>query len=140
MLKFIETVSTDGEFIFQMSSECNKIVIGVYPVIYGFRVRAGFIGDMFYYLDYCCGNEQGDIELIFSAVKNILEQRSIDDRQLFNFPHQEYKPFMKNITEFKQLISEINKETYQRVKLDNIHIKKTLYMINVLGYDMFKSK
>jgi hypothetical protein len=139
MFKFLESEPTDNEFLYQMSSECNTIVIGVYPVIYGFRVRAGYIGDFYYHLDYCCGNNLSDVELIFSAVKNILEQRE-NNSNLFKFPQQYRKPFMKNEEEFKQLISMIDKDSYHRIKLDNLHLNKTLYMINVIGYTNFLSK
>jgi hypothetical protein len=134
MYKFKEGTSdtTGDEFLFHMHTECNTLVLGVYAVIYGFRVRAGYIGDFSYNLDYCCGNDKGDVELIFSAVKNIIEQRS--ENPFAGFPRQDMKPFMKNKTEFKQLIGMIDKPTYQRVLLPDIHSIKRDYLSNHFGH------
>jgi hypothetical protein len=124
--------STDDGFVFHMVSECDNLVIGVYPVIFGFRVRAGFKNDYSYGIDYCCGNSKGDVELIFSVVKNIIEQRS--ENPFAGFPRQDMKPFMKNKTEFKQLIGMIDKPSYQRVLLPDIHSIKRDYLSNHFGY------
>jgi hypothetical protein len=136
MYRFKQGISdpTDDGFMYHAITDCetNPLVIGVYPVMYGFRVRAGYKGEMSYSLDYCCGNEKGDVELIYSAVKNIIEQRS--EKPFIGFPVQNQKPFMRNEVEFKQLLDMIDKTTYVRQHMPDIHEIKRSYMHNHFGH------
>lgn len=120
MLKFKEVEpDQDAAFLYEMRSECNQVTIGVYPVIYGYRVRAGMVGDMFYFLDYCCGNQQDMVEAIFSVTKNILEQREVD-KGLWDFPRQDLKPFYKNPKEFAEFTAMADEKTFEVKKIPNL--------------------
>lgn len=121
MLKFKETQPTEETgFLYQMISECGKVEIGIFPVIYGFRVRAGYVGDGSCRLDYCCGNSQIMTEILFSMVKNVLEQREAG-RSLWIFPKQVRKPFFQNDHEFTEFISMIDSGTFERILLPDLH-------------------
>ena len=51
-MKFIP--AEDTEDIYQrLVSEDGKIEMGIYPVIFGYRVRAGYVGSMICQLDWC---------------------------------------------------------------------------------------
>lgn len=35
----------------------GRVEMGLYPVIFGWRVRAGLVGEMSYHCDWCCGDD-----------------------------------------------------------------------------------
>lgn len=57
-------------------SEGGGVHIGVHRVIYGFRVRAGYRGDLLgCYCDWCGGANWKDVERLYSLCLAILSQR-----------------------------------------------------------------
>lgn len=130
-MEFKETefsVILSEDLLFKIESTCGRIEIGVYPVIFGFRIRAGFApNEGFYELDYCCGNEQKSVELIYSVVKNILEQKDYSPGMFSTFPRQDRKPFFNDVVNYGTFLS-LMKEPYTPVKLPDIHSAKTLYL------------
>lgn len=77
----------------RLVSEDGTIEIGIYPVMFGYRVRAGFIGGFSTELDWCGGDNQTQVELLYSIAKSILESQG-------NFngmpPFSKIKPFFKD--------------------------------------------
>lgn len=66
----------DSEYLYcRLQSEDGKIEMGVYPVMFGYRVRAGYVDSGYYNLDWCCGANQGLVEWVYAALKTILENR-----------------------------------------------------------------
>lgn len=53
----------------------GELELGIWPVLFGMRVRAGYIGDPCALLDWCAGNDQRLLNWCFSAAKNILENQ-----------------------------------------------------------------
>lgn len=75
-MKLIPAPDHHENQIFQrLVSEDGKIEMGIYPVMFGFRVRAGYVGDYGVLMDWCGGANQGQVELLYSIAKNILEHR-----------------------------------------------------------------
>lgn len=98
----------DGIDLFAcLVSDCERIHMGVYPVIFGYRIRAGFYESrkQFYELDYCCGNLQSNVELMYSMVKNILEQQEYSSNIFRCFPYQESKPFFTDIENWLKCVA-----------------------------------
>lgn len=66
----VETAKTNTSdlthVIEHIDSKGRVIVLGVYPVLFGLRVRAGYKGDMYYHIDWCCGDNM-DLALITLA-------------------------------------------------------------------------
>lgn len=57
-------------------SENNYVRIGVYRVMFGFRVRAGFCHDSFEcVLDWCGGGNWKDVERLYSLCVAVLSNR-----------------------------------------------------------------
>jgi hypothetical protein len=74
-MKFKKTTD-DKTYLFERRiSENGLIEIGVYPVMFGYRVRAGFAGSQSYELDYCGGADQKMVELLYSATLTMLSQK-----------------------------------------------------------------
>jgi hypothetical protein len=66
----------DNEAYFErLVSEDGKIELGVYPVMFGYRVRAGFTTNEWSEIDWCGGDDQGQVEMLYSFAKNILEKQ-----------------------------------------------------------------
>jgi len=76
---FHRHVSTDG-----------TVEVGVYAVLFGFRVRAGMVGHSWCELDYCGGADQETVERIYSAVLATLETQERPNWDVF--PTQVRKP------------------------------------------------
>jgi hypothetical protein len=47
--------------------------IGIYPVAYGYRVRAGIVGNGWVTIDYCAASQQTFLGQLYAVVQGILE-------------------------------------------------------------------
>lgn len=57
----------------------KNIIMGIYPVMYGYRIRAGYYNLNFYELDWCAGNEIEHINILYSMCYYCLSKRSVND-------------------------------------------------------------
>lgn len=80
----------------------GRVEIGVYRVIFGYRVRAGYVGSGFYHIDYCCGADQDWIRRVYAAVLTVLTAREEQDA-FKGFPVQTYKPMSEDYACFVSL-------------------------------------
>lgn len=101
----------------RLVSEDGKIEMGIYPTIYGFRIRAGKVGSMFYYLDWCCGARQNDVEMVYAVMKRILESREADKAFEGLRGHSDIKPLMLDPDFFGWMMQEVSK-TFKDVSED----------------------
>jgi hypothetical protein len=95
---------------------CEKVEIGVYPVLFGYRIHAGKINNGYYDLDYCCGADQKNVNLMLSLVKTILEKNDLNFRI---FPMQNRKPVFTDVDCFMKLI-ELGGENLEIVEAENV--------------------
>lgn len=121
------TTELDEGLLFKSVSECGRIEMGVYPVLFGFRIRAGFAGYMCYEIDYCCGSEQEDVEFIYTMTRNILEQQEFSRKVFEVFPFQERKPFFTDVENFA-LFLKLIKPDFIDIKLPDIYAAKREYL------------
>lgn len=91
-----------------------NVEIGIHPVIYGWRVRAGYIGDDWCHLDYCCGSDPIMLKFILSVCKTILETNGCDFKV---FPRQHVKPITSDAHCFSELISLMDASKFEMVDL-----------------------
>lgn len=97
-------------------SQDGRIELGIHPVIFGYRVRAGFINSGMYELDWCGGDKQSDIELLFTVAKRILTDRT----DFKGIPaHSKIKPFYKD-SEFVTIITELSAAVKNNIELEKI--------------------
>lgn len=91
----------------RLVSEKGLVEVGVYRVLYGFRVRAGFVGEMGATLDWCAGGEWLNVERLYSLCVAILSTRE-ENRSCFDgLPRfSSIKPFF-NDEEFVRIIGEL---------------------------------
>lgn len=103
----------------------EKFVIGVWPTIYGFRVRATYERNKFgYNLDYCCGGSIADVEMIYSAVLTVLMHY-----QTFEvFPKQNIKPMNNDPDCWVALLKLIGSKDIEQVRTPHIHEMKAAYL------------
>lgn len=127
-MKFISAEDNEEINLYQrMVSDCGKVEIGIYPVMFGYRVRAGFVNDVAFFVDWCAGDDQTQIELLYAILKNILES-GYDLRKLP--PVSKIKPFY-NDAEFLKLIESLvvnplSVESLKPVHLDRIKLMNSL--------------
>ena len=56
-------------------SDCGRVEIGVFRVMYGYRVRAGYVDSLGCELDWCAGADMKDLWYLFNVALSILSQR-----------------------------------------------------------------
>lgn len=130
-------IATPNEnFIYREVSEDNNIEIGIYPVMFGFRVRGGLNGDFFCPIDYCAGDKQEFIELLFTMVKEILmryDSTENSENPFSVFPEQHRKPFFLDLENFPKLLNFFeNIDSLEIQKLPNLNTLKATYFANLL--------
>lgn len=83
----------------RLVSENQLVEMGIYRVMFGYRVRAGFVGSKGVELDWCGGGNWADVERLYAICKTILSKRE-ENRDCFeNLPGQsEVKPFFNDIS------------------------------------------
>ena len=108
----------DSMLFHRLVSENGLVEMGVYRVMYGYRVRAGFVGDMGSVLDWCGGGNWKDVERLYSLCKAILEQQP-ETKSCFNDlpPNSMIKPFYKDV-DFVRVVGEKAGE-FSLVSLDH---------------------
>ena len=127
-------------FIFREVSENGLIEIGIYPVMYGFRVKAGFTKNDYYHIDWCCGNDQFFIERIYSILKDILSKREENYYCFKNIlTHSEIKPLF-NDKYFLKWLSRHIPVNLKEETLPDLHILKDKYMNDVFDGNIFPFK
>lgn len=100
--------------------ELDGVEIGIYPVMFGYRVRVGYVGRMSSELDLCGGDNLEMIDLLYNGCRLIVEGQHRmnvrDSRAWFKpqeFPEQNVKPFYKDLDflgKFCDLITRYRKD------------------------------
>lgn len=107
----------DETFLYEEVSTCNRVMIAVMPVLFGFRVVSGFYQESYFELDYCAGKEQQDIELIFGIVKNVLKRQEFSYEIFDGFPKQQAKPYMLDSANWPKFLALVNGVPLGRITL-----------------------
>lgn len=81
----------------RLVSENNIWEVGIHPVLFGFRVAAGRIGQHTYAVDYCAASDKQFLQQLYMAVVMIFTQlpEEITERELQDFmPIYKRKPIL----------------------------------------------
>lgn len=98
----------------------HGIEIGVYPVLYGMRVRAGFVGQGWTHLDWCCGSSQETLEWGYGAILHLLSKRLGSESPFDGIPtSSEIKPITLD-TKFIGKVGELIDGCFDMPKLPPI--------------------
>lgn len=85
----------NGQVFFRHICDEKSIEIGIYPVMFGFRIRARILDDMWYPIDYCGGAKHEEVEEIYNLVLNILKKQDTINWSVF--PSWEIRPIHKDL-------------------------------------------
>lgn len=86
-------------------SENGLVEMGVYRVLFGWRVRAGFVGNWMCELDWCGGSDWKNVERLYSICHAILSQRDENLECFRNLPmFSKVKPFFMDL-EFVDIVT-----------------------------------
>lgn len=122
-MKFVDQ-DTDPDVFYRKVSEDGRLEVCVSPVIYGYRVRAGYAGSFCYELDYCAGDRTETIEQIYRMVLAILSA----DIPFGYFPEQRVKPMYNDPKCTIQLIDLAAELPQEQVDFHDLHEKKIEYL------------
>ena len=94
-----------GALFHRKISENNLVEMGVFRVMFGWRIRAGFCGKYVYELDWCGGGDWKNVERLYSICYAILSNRE-ENRQCFDgLPMvSKIKPFFMDL-EFLDIVT-----------------------------------
>ena len=118
-------------------SDDGKYEIGIHPVLFGFRIRAGRVGDMGCRIDYCCQTDKALIKLVYNCVQSVIQTRVARNEPVFdNFPVPENKLYNDPLalTELIQMtidaeeiepidVSDEELQSYRREAFQNLGIQ-----------------
>lgn len=91
----------------RLVSENELVEMGVYKVIYGWRVRAGFVGEPTVNLDWCAGGNWSDVERLYSLCSAVLSNREENRKCFDGLPsHSLVKPFYLDLDFVKKISDE----------------------------------
>lgn len=112
-------------------NEEKNIEIGIYPVLFGWRVHAGIIDSGWYHLDYCGGDKPEFIALLQTIVKTIVEKYDYD---FSVFPRQNRKPVFTDIDCFAKLVELAGGDVQNLdiVKIPDLNVLRSEIMSNIL--------
>lgn len=98
--QFID-ISQDQPEYFHVYQSNDGVNIGLYPVMFGWRVRVWKTGSMSCEHDLCCGAEMLSIKMVFLAVLNFLEKGGA----LWEIPRQLRKPYPQQNEQFTRWVN-----------------------------------
>lgn len=68
----------ENELLDRYVSDDMQIEIGIYKVLFGWRVRVGKIGDYMYSIDWCCGDKLALVIFTHGLVKRLIEENYLN--------------------------------------------------------------
>lgn len=71
----------------------NKIEMGIHRVMYGYRIRAGYVGDGWVSWDWCCGSNNFLVSLTYGIARTLLTE-GVNFRDVPS--HSRVKPWNKD--------------------------------------------
>lgn len=117
-MKFSKVPNDPDTGLFHRRASQNVLIeIGVYRVIYGFRVRAGFVGEYDVRWDWCCGDNWDFVQTLYSLGLSILESRPEDRKCFEDVPSVSTRKPAFNDPEFMLAVCE-KAHDVRRVELD----------------------
>lgn len=134
-------VEPDDDYPFKMVSNTlengKKVVIGVMPVIFSYRIVAGYEDVQDYRINYCSGNDPAMVKYLFNIILNILRYKKGDPFQ--GWPYQEIKPYFNDKKNFPKLLKMLPKDLVSIEIPDVKEIRKIYYDRHNINLDfMFK--
>lgn len=128
-----EIINSDENYIFKMKYE--NIEIGICPVMYGYRIRAGKENCGWCDLDYCAGAEQSYVQLIFNLVINSLRKRinQVGVYRCFEeFLIQKIKPMFNDVVCFDALLKMTSGIELEVIELPILHPLKLEWLRQII--------
>lgn len=127
----------ENQIYFRHISENGLIELGIYPTIFGYRVRSGFIAEKPEYnvlcIDWCGGSNYNDVSLLFNFAYKILSLRTSDKNAFKDIPvFSKVKPYIKD-AEFLSTIIELAEESdVHHIKIPDLtEIRKSSIEYNI---------
>jgi hypothetical protein len=126
--------TTHHTYDFETGEYVDKnLVIGVVPVIFSYRIRAGYNDLNDYNLDYCAGSNPVMVQNLFNIILNILRYKKDDPFK--GWPFQNIKPFFKDDENFPDLLKMLPKKDIVKIEIpDLLEIRKIYYDRNNIKY------
>ncbi len=121
---FIEAEDDLYNKLFCRRTSSNYLIeIGVYRVLYGYRVRTGFVGALCCSLDWCAGENWSHVESLYSMCLAVLLSRE-ENRNCFDGvpPHSNMKPYFNDPEFLKKVALLIPEDGAGFIRLDSTPI------------------
>ena len=82
---------------FRLISQGGMVEMGMYPVLFGKRLRAGFVGEPVCEVDWCCGDSETHFWSAYIALGLLLHRRIEDHGCFEGIPRaSEIKPYYRD--------------------------------------------
>lgn len=95
-MKLISAPDNMGLF-FRQTDESKTIEFGVWRVMFGYRVRAGFVNEASVCWDWCAGNDLKSLSFLYTIAEQILLSREVSRAAFEGVPeHSDIKPYFND--------------------------------------------
>jgi len=109
MLNLVESendFTKENNILTPLIDEDLEIFLGKFRVMFGYRLRGGYLGECYCELDICCGSESEIYDSMLNKVKEIIKYNVSQNKEPFkNIPtYSKIKPYFKD----EEFLSKIN--------------------------------
>jgi hypothetical protein len=125
--KFVKAADNhyEGQF-HRYTTEDKNYDLFIWPVMFGNRIRFGRNGSAWVIVDYCGGDNQNNVQELFSMVKTIIERTPTTEIENIKWPWPYRKPVHldeKFMAQLKSMAGEFEIE-----KIPTISIFRAIYL------------
>lgn len=116
-------------------SQDGKYEIGIHPVLFGFRIRAGEVGSQVCMLDYCCVRDLTLLELTYSCVLAVMQMRIAENKPVFNefpIPADKYYRDTVCISKLIKMVPAGNLPEYILIKNEELESYRSQFFSSLL--------
>lgn len=131
LLKPIPDRHTD--LLFNIVSD-GKIEMGIHRVMYGYRIRAGYVGEGWVNWDWCCGDNSFLVSLTYGVARTLLTE-GVDFQEVPS--HSKVKPWNKDEAFMWALDTKL-KEVQPEIKL--IELLRTMGLYQPIKIEDYESR
>ncbi len=125
---FTKTEDCPPDYYCAKQSDTGIFIMGILPVMFGYRVVIGFKNSGYYEVNLCCGNNQEGVEYIYSLLQSILLDFDEKTPDLYHvFMRFKMKPIFVD-DEYMRYLNSLNYQDFEIEELPSL-IKLKMQML-----------
>lgn len=132
--RFLKAAPDRQEDLFFNIISDGKVEMGIHRVMYGYRIRAGYVDEQWLHWDWCCGSNNFLVSLTYGIARTLLTE-GVDFRDVPS--HSRVKPWNKDEAFMWALDTKL-KEVQPEIKL--IELLRTMELYQPIKIEDYESR